>query len=112
MIATLRLTPRQYLILVHDLVASAAAVLLTVVMRFDEARLASKLHGLILFLPLFVVYAGGVCFVFGLHRNKWRFTSVPDLYNIVRASTVLAISLLVLDYVLVAPNVYGQFFFG
>jgi O-antigen biosynthesis protein WbqV len=81
-------------------------------MRFDEARLASKLHGLILFLPLFVVYAGGVCFVFGLHRNKWRFTSVPDLYNIVRASTVLAISLLVLDYVLVAPNVYGQFFFG
>src|SRR6185437_11396460 len=41
-----------------------------------------------------------------------RFTSVPDLYNIFRAATVLAVSLLALDYVLVAPNVYGQFFFG
>ena len=50
--------------------------------------------------------------IFGLHRNKWRFTSVPDLYNIFRAATVLAVSLLALDYVLVAPNVYGTFFFG
>jgi FlaA1/EpsC-like NDP-sugar epimerase len=47
-----------------------------------------------------------------LHRNKWRFTSIPDLYNLFRASTVLAISLLALDYVLVAPNIYGTFFFG
>jgi O-antigen biosynthesis protein WbqV len=47
-----------------------------------------------------------------LHRNKWRFTSIPDLYNLFRASSVLAISLLALDYVLVAPNFYGTFFFG
>ena len=53
-----------------------------------------------------------VYFIFGLHRNKWRFTSIPDLYNLFRASTVLAISLLALDYVLVAPNIYGTFFFG
>ena len=32
--------------------------------------------------------------------------------NILRASTVLAVSLLVLDYALVAPNVLGAFFFG
>ena len=36
----------------------------------------------------------------------------PDLFNIMRAATVLAVSLLVLDYMLVAPNVYGTFFFG
>ena len=53
-----------------------------------------------------------VYFVFGMHRNKWRFTSVPDLFNIFRAVTVLAVSLLVLDYILLAPNVYGHFFFG
>ena len=34
------------------------------------------------------------------------------LYNIFRASTVLAVTLLALDYVLLAPNVYGTFFFG
>src|ERR1700704_6480856 len=32
--------------------------------------------------------------------------------NIVRASSVLAVTLLVIDYVLVAPNFYGSFFFG
>src|SRR5215471_12619017 len=57
-------------------------------------------------------FAANVYFILGLHRNKWRFTSIPDLYNLFRASTVLAISLLALDYVLVAPNIYGTFFFG
>ena len=32
--------------------------------------------------------------------------------NIVKVSTVLAVTLLVLDYVLLSPNVYGTFFFG
>ena len=64
------------------------------------------------FLPGFVVYAGFIYFLFGLHASKWRFTSLPDLFNIVTAATVLAISLLVLDYILVSPQVYGAFFFG
>lgn len=107
-----RLTPRQILIVVHDLVATAAAILLTFLMRFEDARFYAKLPGLEIFLPIFVVYAAVVYFVFGLHRSKWRFTSVPDLYNIFRAATVLALSLLVLDYVLLSPNVFGRFFFG
>ncbi len=53
-----------------------------------------------------------VYFIFKLHSSKWRFTSVPDLFNIFRASTVLAVSLVALDYVLLSPNVYGAFFFG
>ena len=112
MIRLPRLTPRQVLIVLHDLVATAAAILLTFVMRFEDQRLYAKLPGLEIFLPAFLLYALVVYFIFGLHRNKWRFTSVPDLTNIVRASSVLAVSLLALDYVLLSPNVYGQFFFG
>src|ERR1041385_1618809 len=108
----LKLTPRQILIIVHDLVATAAALVLTFVMRFEDARLSVKLPDLARFLPFFLLYAAVVYFIFGLHRNKWRFTSVPDLYNLFRASTVLALSLLALDYVLLAPNVYGTFYFG
>jgi FlaA1/EpsC-like NDP-sugar epimerase len=108
----LRLTPRQWLIVLHDLIASAAALVLSFVVRFDDAVLPAKLADLARVLPGFLVYAAGIYFLFGLHRNKWRFTSVPDLINIVRASAVLAISLLALDYVLVAPNVLGAFFFG
>ena len=105
------LTRRQVLIVLHDIVATAAAIVATFGVRFDEAQFAQRLPAL-KFLPLFLVYAAAVYFVFNLHRNKWRFTSLPDLTNIVRASTVLALSLLVLDYILLAPNVYGQFFFG
>ena len=98
--------------MVYDLVATAAAIVLTFVLRFDDIRLAAKLQGLWLFLPPFLIYAAVIYFLVGLHRNKWRFTSVPDLMNIVRASTILAVSLLALDYVLVAPNALGEFFFG
>jgi FlaA1/EpsC-like NDP-sugar epimerase len=112
MIRLQRLTPRQVLIVLHDLVATAAAIVLTFVMRFESPLLEKKLAGLELFLPVFIVYAAVVYFIVGLHRNKWRFISVPDIYNIFRASTVLAVTILVLDYVLLSPNVYGQFFFG
>jgi len=105
-------TPRQYLIVLHDLVATAAAVILTFLVRFEGDSLEARLAGLKLFLPLFLIYAAVVYFVVGLHRNKWRFTSVPDLFNIFKASSFLAVSLLALDYVLLAPNFYGTFFFG
>lgn len=108
----LNLTSRQMLIVLHDLLATAAAVGLTFFIRFEDQRLYERLLGLEIFLPFFLIYAAAIYFIFDLHRNKWRFTSVPDLYNIVRAATVLAVSLLALDYVLLSPNFYGQFFFG
>jgi FlaA1/EpsC-like NDP-sugar epimerase len=112
MIRAPKLTTRQILIVLHDLLATAAAIVVTFLMRFEDAALSERLRGLALFLPFFLLYAAVVYFITGLHRNKWRFTSIPDLYNLFRASTVLAISLLALDYVLVAPNFYGTFFFG
>jgi len=107
-----RLTPRQILIVVHDLLATVAAIVLTFYMRFEGPQLAEKLGGLKIVLTFFLIFAAAVYFIFGLHRNKWRFTSVPDIYNIFRATSVLAVALLALDYVLLAPNVYGTFFFG
>ena len=106
------LTSRQYLIMLHDVLAAVAAILVTLLMRFDTEQLVAKAEGLKLFLPAFAVFAGVVFFLCKLHQSKWRFTSVPDLINIVRASTILAVSLVALDYVLLSPNVYGEFFFG
>jgi len=106
------LTPRQYLIVAHDLIATAVAILASFFIRFEDVGLAERLDGLIRFLPGFVVYAGFVYFLFGLHASKWRFFSLPDVFNIVKAATVLAVSLLVFDYILVSPQVYGAYFFG
>ena len=97
--------------MLHDLVATAAAIVLTFYVRFEGTALDARLAEL-KYLPVFLVYAASIYLLFGLHRNKWRFTSVPDLYDIFRTAGVLAVSLLALDYVLVAPNVYGTFFFG
>src|SRR5215813_1949088 len=112
MIRIPKLTSRQVLIVLHDLLATVAAIVVTFLMRFEGTALTEQLPGLERFLPFFLLYAAAVYFILGLHRNKWRFTSVPDLNHLFRASTVLAISLLALDYVLVAPNLYGTFFFG
>src|SRR5262245_49613145 len=106
------LTPRMWLILAHDLLATAAAVVASFLIRFEDARFTERWRLLLILLPAFVLYSGFVYGFLGLYKSKWRFTSVPDLYNIVRAATVLAVTLLTLDYVLVAPNIYSTFFFG
>src|SRR5262249_57665365 len=77
-----------------------------------EGGLVERWRFLAILLPAFVVYSGFIYGVSGLYKAKWRFTSLPDLFNIVRAATILAATLLALDYVVVAPNVYGTFFFG
>ena len=105
-------TPRLWLILAHDLVVTAAAVLASFFIRFEEGGLIARWRLLLVILPPFVVFAALVYAFFDVYKAKWRFTSLPELFNLVRASTVLAVTLLALDYVLVAPNVYGTFFFG
>jgi FlaA1/EpsC-like NDP-sugar epimerase len=108
----LNTSPRRALVVAHDLLMTAAAIVASFYIRFEGAGLAERRTALLLFLPGFVAYAGIVYYLFHLYEAKWRFASLPDLMNILRATTVLAVSLLVLDYVLVAPNVLGQFFFG
>ncbi len=105
-------SPRRVLIVVHDLVVTALAMLATFYVRFENGGLQERLHGLFLFLPCYVAYAGIVYWYFHLYIGKWRFASLQDLANIIRAVTVLAISLLVLDYILLYPTLYGSYFFG
>jgi FlaA1/EpsC-like NDP-sugar epimerase len=107
-----KFTPRMWLILAHDLVATVIAILASFYIRFEESFLVERRGLLLVLMPGIMLYAAGVYMVFGLNKSKWRFTSLPELMNIVRAASVMAVTLLVLDYVLVAPNVYGEFFFG
>jgi O-antigen biosynthesis protein WbqV len=103
---------KKALIVAHDLGMTAAAIVATFFVRFEGGLLKERLEHLPLFLPPFVIYAGVVYWVFHLYRSKWRFASLPDLFNIFRASTVLALTLLVVDYVLLSPQFFGFFFFG
>jgi FlaA1/EpsC-like NDP-sugar epimerase len=106
------LTARKALIVAHDLIATAAAIVAALYLRFETDGLFERADWLVYIIPGLVLYAGIVYHFFHLDDAKWRFASLPDLNNIFRSATVLALSLLVLDYVLFAPNLYGTFFFG
>ena len=107
-----RLTWRNVLIIIHDVLATIFAVIASFYLRFEGSGLVERLPLLLKILPYFIVFSIIVCYIFKLTTTKWRFISLPDFFNIVKTSTVLAMMLLVLDYIFISPNIYGTFFFG
>lgn len=103
---------RKSLIVLHDLFMTAAAIVAAFYLRFEAPGIEERFDLLVWLVPGIVIYAGFVYSFFHLDDAKWRFASLPDLSNIFRSVSVIAVSLLILDYILVAPNLYGTFFFG
>src|SRR4051794_8942538 len=116
------LTSRNLLIAAHDALATVLALLASFYLRFEggEAFFA-RLPLLFRFLPWFILLSVVVCYICNLTTSKWRFFSLPDALNVLRAATIMTLALLVLDYIFVAPsaagssvapNVQGSFFLG
>jgi O-antigen biosynthesis protein WbqV len=101
------LTIRNALIATHDALATTLAVLASFYLRFEGELFAERLPLLLRSLPYFVAFSVVVCYVFHLTTTKWRFISLPDALNILRAATVLTLGLVVLDYIFVAPSIQG-----
>ena len=107
------LTLRNLWIALHDVAATAAALFTAFYLRFEGGEeFVARLSLLFRILPYFLALSLVVCYLFNLTTTKWRFISLPDALNILRVAAVLALALLVLDYILIAPNVHGSFFFG
>jgi FlaA1/EpsC-like NDP-sugar epimerase len=106
------LTWRNLLIALHDAGVTAVAVVASFFLRFQGHEFFDRLPLLFLILPYFVGFSVLVCYSFNLTTMKWRFVSLPDLLNILRTATVLTVALLVLDYIFLAPKIYGAFFLG
>jgi O-antigen biosynthesis protein WbqV len=103
---------RNFLIALHDLVATTAALLVAFYLRFEGGDgFFARLPLLLRILPYFLAFSVVVFFPLNLATTKWRFISLPDALNIIRAATVLTVALLVLDYTFLAPN-DGTFFPG
>lgn len=106
------LTTRNLLIAIHDALGTTLALLASFYLRFNEDLLVDRVPFLLMVVPPFIALSIVVCFAFNLTTTKWRFISFPDVVSIVRVATVLAIVLLILDYIFVSPNVNGSFFLG
>jgi O-antigen biosynthesis protein WbqV len=108
-----RLTSRNFLIAAHDVIATAAALFAAFYLRFEGGgEFFDRVPSLLRLLPYFLVFSVLVSYFFNLTTTKWRFFSLPDALNILRVATVLALTLVVLDYILLAPNFRGTFFLG
>jgi len=107
-----QLTLRNFLIATHDAVATAVALLASFYLRFEGDFFFDRLPLLLRILPWFVALSVIVCYVFNLTTTKWRFISLPDALNILRAASVLTFALLVLDYIFVSPSIHGSYFLG
>src|SRR6202011_1447504 len=102
------LTRRNLLIAVHDALATTFAVLASFYLRFEGGEsFLVRLPLLLRILPYFIVFSVVVCYVFHLTTTKWRFISLPDALNILRAATVLTLGLVVMDYIFIVPNIQG-----
>ena len=108
------LTRRNFLIALHDALATAAALLASFYLRFEGDSLTDRLPLLLGVLPWFVAFSVVVCYFFNLTTTKWRFISLPDALNILRVSAVLTVALVVVDYaaIFVGPKVHYSVFLG
>ena len=107
-----KFTSRNVLIALHDLITVVAAVLVSCYFRFEDHDFVLRLPLLLKALPYFLAISCVIFYVFNLTTTKWRFISLVDALNIVKASSLLAFVILVFDYVIIAPNLYGTFFLG
>ena len=71
-------TLRNFLILVHDALATTFALLASFYLRFEGSLLTDRLPHLLRILPWFVLFSIVVSYFSNLTTAKWRFTSLPD----------------------------------
>ena len=107
-------TLRNFLILTHDALATAFALLASFYLRFEGNLLTDRLPQLVQILPWFVLFAVVVSYFSNLTTAKWRFTSLPDAMNILRVAVLLTLALVVLDYVyfFTGAGSHGAVFLG
>jgi O-antigen biosynthesis protein WbqV len=90
---------KKLLIVIHDIAATVAAVLLAIALRFEGDLLSERWASLLPIVPAYALLAGLVYSYFQLYRGKWRFASMPDLIMIAKAVGVLCLSILVIEAV-------------
>lgn len=87
---------RRWSVIAHDAAMAGIAWLLAWLARFNFEFPYFGWEQSLFLLPEVTLVQGLVFWYFGLYRGLWRFASIPDLWNIIKAAVLgaLAISLL------------------
>ncbi len=92
------LTPKRLAAFTHDLVMTAAAIVIGYYLRFGTGAFIFRLDDMAILFATVLPFAGVVYWAFGLYAGIWRFASIPDLINIIKAVTTVTVFLVVLDF--------------
>jgi O-antigen biosynthesis protein WbqV len=103
---------RRGAIILHDLAMTAVALVAAFLLRFEPAVFATYVDNLPRTVAGVVALAGLIYWFAGLYEAKWRFASIPDLLTILRATAILALLLLAVDYAIRSPRLLGEPYFG
>lgn len=88
-------------VILHDLIAVTAAWAVSLFARFNfEMPPADYLDAALAAFPVVLIAQGLIARYFGLYKGLWRFASLPDLWNIIRAAALGAVSIALILFVM------------
>lgn len=93
-------TPRGVLVYLHDLAMTAVAFVLALYLRVGDDAFGQFRDPLLVGLPIMVAISAVVFRVFGLYKGIWRYASIPDLLQLIRAVTVSVLTLVLVMFLL------------
>lgn len=82
----LRIQGRRAIVIAHDVVAICLAWVLSYLTRYNLSPYGMDWESCLSTLPVVAVAQSIVLIWIGLYRGLWRFASIPDLLNIIRAA--------------------------
>ena len=95
-----------YFVLVADLLMFAASLFLAYVMRFGVVIPPLYFQEMVSILPWVLLLKAVVFFALGAYRGMWRYTSIRDAYQLVKASLLASMAIIVgLTYI----NRFGHY---
>ena len=82
---------RSYLIVIYDIMMIVASLLMAFILRYDFSIPAKSITGLGTYLLWALPVKLSVFYFFGLYRGMYRYTSIWDLVNVVKATVTAAL---------------------
>ncbi len=84
---------RRFAVIIHDLCMVLLAWVAAYLIRYNFSLSDVEWRSVMRMLPVVIVTQGLVFWGIGLHRGLWRFASLPDLWNIIRAAVLGALAI-------------------
>jgi FlaA1/EpsC-like NDP-sugar epimerase len=91
---------RAALAFVHDAAMAALSFVLAMYLRLGGAIVGYQPRLTLIYVSSFTLIAAAVFLLTGLYRGIWRFASLPDLFNIARAVSLIVLVFLPVMFIL------------